>query len=88
MSAFMRAKMAVEKVESSGYRDGKTFKIVEKITMKAVCSDGFGPNGESDDNTFALFTPQGEITLTINNPDLVDKIKPGQKFYLDFTEAT
>jgi hypothetical protein len=87
MSTVMRAKMFVERVESYGYPEGKTFKQVDKVTMKAVCSDGFGPNGESEDNTFARFTPQGETTLTITNPDLTGKIKPGQRFYLDFTPA-
>ena len=26
--------------------------------------------------------------MTIVNPDLIGKIEPGQKFYLDFTKAT
>ena len=87
MSRFMRAKMAVESVLSSGYWDGKTYVKVDKLTLKAVCPDRFGAKGESEDNTFARYTPQGDLTLTVNNPDLVDKIKPGQKFYLDFTLA-
>lgn len=87
MSTFMRAKMAVESVLSSGYWDGKKYVSIDKLTLKAVCPDKFGPNGESEDSTFARFTPQGDMTLTVNNPDLVGQIKPGQKFYLDFTRA-
>ena len=52
----------------------------------AGCGDKpFGDKGESEDNTFARFTPSGSLSLTVNNPDLLGKIKPGQKFYVDFT---
>lgn len=47
----------------------------------------FGPNGESEDNTYARYSPSGELKLTITNPELFGKFKPGQKFYLNFTEA-
>ena len=60
----------------------------EEIKLSAVCSKGFGPEGESEDNTYARFTPSGEVRLTISNPALHGKFKPGQKFYLDFTEAS
>lgn len=84
---FMRAKMIVESVLSSGYRDGKDYVLVDKLTLRAVCPDTFGPKGESEDSTFSRFTPQADMTMTVNNPNLVGKIKPGQKFYLDFTLA-
>ena len=74
----MRAKMKVESVRLTEYG--------ETIEAAPVCGD-FGPNGESEDNTYARFTPSGSLSLTINNPDLLGKIKPGQKFYVDFTEA-
>ncbi len=74
----MRAKFKVITVEQF---EGGT----EKLTMQAVCSDApYGANGESDDNTFARFTPQGSLTMVVNNPEIVGTIKPGQKFYLDF----
>lgn len=75
----MRAKMEVSAVKATEHGD-----IIEAAP---VCGDGaFGPNGESEDNTFARFTPSGFLSLMINNPNLICKIKPGQKFYLDFTE--
>ncbi len=58
----------------------------ETVTFNAVAGT-FGPNGESEDNTYARWTPSGEIKLGITNPDLYGKFKPGQKFYVDFTEA-
>jgi hypothetical protein len=76
----MRAKVKVSSVQA--------FEGREEVTAAPVCGDKpFGPSGESEDNTFARFTPSGSISLTITNPDLLGKIKPGMKFYVDFTEA-
>lgn len=75
----MRAKMRVQSVEKSGDQ--------ERLSLSAVSGSSYGPNGESEDNTFARYTPNGTCTLTINNPALAGKFKEGQKFYLDFTEA-
>lgn len=78
MSKFMRAKMTVNRVERW---DG-----ADKITLNAVArSGGYPADGSDEDNTFAKFSPQGELTLTIANPALIGKIEPGTKFYLDFT---
>lgn len=80
MSTFMRAKMSVNRVERWGGAD--------KITLNAVAKPGGYPaDGSDEDNTFAKFSPQGELTLTIANPALIGKIEPGTKFYLDFTVA-
>lgn len=73
----MRAKMTVESVQ--------LFKGMERLTFRAVCSKGFGPNGESEDNTYAKFTPSGTASLDVTNLDLHGKIRPGQSFYIDFT---
>lgn len=81
MSTFMRAKMQVGKVER--FTGG-----IDKITCHAVCrANGYPEDGSDEDNTYARFSPQGELTLTIANPALLGKIEPGQKFYLDFTKA-
>jgi hypothetical protein len=76
----MRAKMTVESIKDFGNNR-------QEVVMHPVCGNKpFGPNGESEDNTFARYSPSGELKLTITNPDLFGKIKPGQTFYLDFTE--
>jgi hypothetical protein len=78
--ATMRAKVVVNSVEA--------FQCVELLKMSPVSSNNpFGPNGESEDNTYARYTPGGNVTLNITNPDLFGKFKPGKKFYVDFTEA-
>jgi hypothetical protein len=76
----MRAKMQVDSVVRTSW--GETLKL------SAVCGNKpFGPNGESEDNTYARNTPSGTLELTITNPGLIGKFNPGQKFYLDFSEA-
>lgn len=80
MSVTMRAKFQVNKVER--------FAESDRITCNAVCrSSPYPADGSDEDNTYAKFSPQGELTLTIANPALLGKIQPGKKFYLDFTPA-
>jgi len=82
----MRAKMKVANVKRLVGVDGNV--TAEELSAYPVCGNTpFGPNGESEDNTFARFTPGGSLSLTVSNPDLFGKIKPGQKFYVDFTLA-
>ena len=72
--------MKVESVKSFAHPQ-------QEIVMHPVCGNKpFGPSGESEDNTFARYSPSGELKLTISNPDLIGQILPGQTFYLDFTE--
>ena len=80
MSTTMRAKMKVSRVERW---DG-----ADKVTMNAVCrTGGYPADGIDENNSYAKFTPQGELTLTIANPALVGMIEPGATYYLDFTPA-
>ena len=66
----------------------KTNDTVVKLTMAAVCGkDPFGPEGESEDNSYSRWTPTATLEMYITNPNLFDKFTVGQKFYVDFTEA-
>lgn len=77
----MRAKMQVHEVITP-------FDGAERVKMGAVTGTAaFGPQGESEDNTYARYTPSGSIDLTITNPNLIGKFRPGQTFYVDFSEA-
>jgi hypothetical protein len=73
-----RAKFKVTKVE-----DG----TIQQVTMMAVTDAPFDPDGVSEDNSFARWTPSGELRIAITNPNLVGAFKEGDKFYLDFTKA-
>lgn len=76
----MRAKMRITEVNR--------FEGSDRIKMVAVARPGGYPSdGSDEDNTYAKFTPQGELTITVNNPALLGKYEPGKRFYLDFTPA-
>jgi len=78
--AKMRAKMKVSEVI---IREGH-----EELKMVPVCKTGSYPeDGADEDNTYAKWTPSGELKLGITNPALHGQFKPGQKFYVDFTDA-
>jgi len=76
----MRAKLWVSEVTDTPE--------MQNVTMHAVSDKPFGPNGVSEDNDFARWTPSAKLEMTIQNPTLRGKIKVGQKFYMDFAEAT
>lgn len=72
------------------FRVTKTEKVAENcetLEMSAVTSKPFDPDGKSDDNDFARWTPCGNLTMSITNPNLIGKLKVGEAFYLNFTPA-
>lgn len=76
----MRAKLQVQSVLTT--QEGQVLK------MHAVCkSGGYPPDGLDEDNTFAKFSPSADFTISIRNPALFNRFKPGAKFYVDFTAA-
>jgi len=68
-----RAKLEVQSVKSTTYCD--------EVSLSAVC--GKSP----EDNSFSQATPSATFTLSITNPSVRGKFKPGQKYYVDFTET-
>lgn len=77
----MRAKLRVAFVESNP--------TTETLHFNAVTgTDPFGPNGESEDNTYARFTPSAELKMVVTNPELIGKFKMGDTFYVDFIPAS
>lgn len=82
----MRAKMYVFSVKKNIGVDEPY--QTEELMMYAVAKTGPYPqDGSDEDNTYAKFSPMGQLMLTIANPALFGKFKAGQKFYVDFTEA-
>lgn len=76
--AEMRAKMRITGVLITEYG--------EELQMTPVSGD-INEDGESEDNTFARYTPSGSLKMLVNNPSLAGKFKPGEEYYLDFTMA-
>lgn len=76
----MRAKMVINEV--------KRVQNLEMLSMTPVAKpNGYDELGLDEDNTYAKFSPSGQLTLTIANPALFGKFNPGEKYYLDFTKA-
>ena len=87
MTTKMRAKFQVGFVQEHFYGPDKS-KSQETLTMHAVCrTGGYDETGLDEDNTYAKFSPGGNLSINIANPELFGQFKVGQKFYLDFTEA-
>lgn len=63
------------------------FEGAEELVFRAVSNKPFDADGASDDNSFARWTPCGELKMTVQNPALLGQFKIGQKFYLNFTPA-
>ena len=82
----MRAKMSVHNVEEIRV-GGDGDKVSEDLTFGAVCSSGFDDEGKDENNSYALWTPSAQLSMTVNNPALWGKFKAGDEFYLDFTKA-
>lgn len=80
--AVMRAKMQVARVEKHEGSNNETlhFHCVAKSTA-------YPADGRDDDNSFARWSPSGNMTIQVANPDLWGKFKPGDRFYLDFFPA-
>lgn len=77
----MRAKMTVQSVREA-------YAGAEELQFGAVTGDKpFGPQGESEDNTYARYTPQASLSMVVTNPELIGKFKQGDAFYVDFTPA-
>lgn len=59
----------------------------EDLTFSAVCASTYPPDGSDENNTYARFTPTASLTISVRNPELFGKFKPGDKYYVDFTKA-
>lgn len=71
----IRAKLRVETVTKSEY--------AETVVLNAV----YGGDKNSEDNTFSEATPSAKFEMTVSNKAVHGFFKPGQKFYVDFTEC-
>lgn len=75
----MRAKFKIIKIDR--------YETCETLHFCAVSKDSaYPPDGSDEDNTYAKFSPCGELKLTVANPALLGKFAEGDKFYLDFTK--
>jgi hypothetical protein len=79
----MRAKMRITSVTPYPTEGDAS---QETLQFHAVAKDGPYPSdGSDEDNSYAKFSPSGELKLTVANPALIGKYKQGDTFYVDFT---
>ena len=76
----MRAKMRVTSITGTSESNFLEFRAVGP-------SDAYPEDGSDENNTFAKFTPNATLDITIQNPALLGKFKVGDIFYVDFTPA-
>ena len=82
----MRAKFELKKVNTfNGYNNHNP--NYEELEFLAVITAPFDKDGNSEDNSFTRWTPDGSLKMSVTNPNLIGKFKEGQKFYLDFIPA-
>ena len=53
-----------------------------KFELSAVTDDGTPENAR-----YNTATPSGQLSITIDNPAVVDFLQVGKSYYLDFTSA-
>lgn len=71
----VRAKFKVRSVEKTPDGEG------EQVMLMAVTDDS------PENKTWSKYTPAGQITMTINNPECFGKYVPGKEMFVDFTPA-
>lgn len=83
--AAMRAKLKLSSVQQNPAPFAVEY---ENLRFNAVGrNEAYPEDGLDENNTFARYTPQADLTMVINNPALLNRFKEGQEFYVDFTEV-
>ena len=70
----VRAKLTVQSVMKTEYS--------ETVVLAAMYSNN------PEDNSYSEATPSATLNMVVTNKSLWGHFKPGQKYYLDFTEAS
>lgn len=70
------------------------FRVTEKTNRAAYSKDGkptcsvklSAVNGDKKENeSWAKYTPCGDLTMSIDNPEAYDAFELGKEYFLDFT---
>lgn len=78
MDSVVRCKMRVTEVVHS--LDSKGTVEQERVKLSAVYGQG-----DTENATWAKYTPSANFEIYINNPDAMNKLSKGGEFYVDFT---
>jgi len=81
----MRAKMQVTNVQVVGEDSTNPAEILSFMAVGKP--EGYDETGNDENNSYAKWTPQASLNMTISNPGLFGKFAAGQEYYLDFTKV-
>ncbi len=85
--ATMRAKVKVGSVVPM-FSNRETGEVSqEQLYFHGVAASKYPADGSDENNTFAKFTPSLMFQMTVANPALLGKFKPGDEFYVDFSSV-
>lgn len=75
-NATLRLKMSISSLKKVADNEGNV--SAEEITLSCV----YGKEGTANAQ-WSKWTPSGQLTFTVNNPDAFGKVLPGQFFFVD-----
>lgn len=84
MAAKMRAKVRVTSIMPYPPEGGETTHETLHFNFPAKDNGPYPADGSDEDQTFARYSPSGNLSLTVANPALIGKFTVGETFYLDF----
>ena len=73
----VRAKFRVTKITTTCW--GANQPDSSEVTLSAV--------GDDMNKTWSKWTPSGNLSMTVNNPDALKQFEVGEYYFLDFTKA-
>jgi hypothetical protein len=75
----VRAKFKVTRVSKTADNYGTSTHSADVVELHAAMGE--------ENKSWSKWTPGGQITMTINNPDALNQFQPGEFFFVDFTPA-
>ena len=72
-----RCKFTITKVEPTSYQNAPG-------EVEVTLDTKYDPN-DPEDTKFSLFTPTGDMSFVVNNPNVVPHMVEGRVFYVDLT---
>jgi hypothetical protein len=69
------------KVTTSAINYGSQAGTIDQKTVE------LSPVNDDANKTWSKYTPSGAIQLTINNPEAFEAFKPGETYFVDFSQA-
>lgn len=76
----VRAKFRVDSITAgeATQPDGTKTKVSEELRFSAV----YSPDPNSENYSWSKWTPAGQLSMTVTNPDAFDHFKVGEEVYL------